>query len=140
MIDTGTLAGIGVLAAAVIVARYPLRSLPPAVTCPLCTRPMGPVRHLQGGLFILMLATYLLVLSVLDLPPLDYATGDAWRHVFSRADILTCIVLYFIGTREVTTPHHDYVCKKCRATWRMQEGELLGTHNSFTGFYHFFPF
>ncbi|UZP65919.1 hypothetical protein N1030_09805 [Desulfovibrio mangrovi] len=140
MFDSGTLVAIGVAVLAVVAARYPLRSLPPAVTCPLCTRPMGPVRHLQGGLFIIVLTTYLFVLSVLDLPELDYATADAWRHVFSRPDILTCIVLFFIGSREVVTPHHDFACKKCRATWRMKDGELLGTQNSFTTFYHFFPF
>lgn len=135
-----TLMTVGVLIFAVVVARYPLRTLPPLITCPLCTRDMGPVRHLQGGLFVIILAIYYLGLSIWDLPPMDYATTKAWLVVFSRPDIITSLVFLFVGYREVVTPHHDYVCKKCRATWRMQDGELLGTQDSVTRFYHFFPF
>ncbi|MDC7217536.1 MAG: hypothetical protein PQJ28_00790 [Spirochaetales bacterium] len=129
-----------VLALACAIARYPLKSLPSQITCPLCDRQIGPVRHLQGGLFILTLTCYYLIVSILDLPPVDYTTWDGWLYVSARPEIITCLVFIFIAYRELVTPHHDYVCKKCRATWRMRDGELLGTHNSFTGFYHFFPF
>ncbi len=135
-----TLITIGVLALAVVLARYPMRSLPPQIPCPLCDRKMGPVRHFQGGLFILTLAIYYLGLSIYWLPELDYTTSAAWRHVSSQPEIITSLIFLFVGYREAATPHHDYVCKKCRATWRMRDGELLGTHDRVTGFYHFFPF
>ncbi len=136
----GTTGVLIVLALAILVARYPLRSLPPTLPCPLCTRPMGPVRHLQGGLFICILALYYLAYGIADLPPLDYASGDTWIYLTTRPELITALVFLFIGSREAVTPHMDYACKKCRATWHMRDGELLGTHDRVTGFYHFFPF